>query len=289
MYTRLFNALSVAVCGLWYYDHEWPRGLHAATSVMSATKRYERPSLRPLRTLKTSTAISCSVVTDVTDRRVFLEVCKLLLFRELVLIERYSVSPYFGRLLEMNTVEVPDILLLRVLRGILLNFSAAFLRVMFLLACTCLLFYDLTRLFHVPIRHMKEVVKADGLWWTGWSCSVYKCIVSTILRHGHVNLKRVGLLFVGCNSVQSGSLLPAFWKHEVHSKRVNQLLSKLSNNLTHYTTCDKTVSVIASAVRTKKATSVCVYTQSLVCFLTDLGKYSRLDTGTLVWNMTQYH
>jgi hypothetical protein len=48
------------------------------------------------------------------------------------------------------------------------------------------------------------------------------------------------------------------------------------------TMCNKTVSFIASAVRTKKATSACVCTQSLVCFLTDLDKYSWLDTGTLV-------
>jgi hypothetical protein len=71
----------------------------------------------------------------------------LLLFREsLVLFERNSVSSYFGKLLEMNTVGVPDIPVLRVLRGILRNFSASFLRAMFVLACTFLLFYNtLTR------------------------------------------------------------------------------------------------------------------------------------------------
>jgi hypothetical protein len=53
--------------------------------------------------------------------------------------------------------------------------------------------------------------------------------------------------------------------------------------------CNKTVSFIASAVRTKKGTSVCVGTQTLVCFLTDLDKYSRQDTGTLVRNMMPYH
>jgi hypothetical protein len=56
-----------------------------------------------------------------------------------------------------------------------------------------------------------------------------------------------------------------------------------------FTTCNKIVSFIASAVRTKKVTSVCVCTQSLVCFLTDLDKYSRLDTGTLVRNMMLCH
>jgi hypothetical protein len=106
--------------------------------------------------------------------------------------------------------------------------------------------------------------------------------LNTILPSGGVSLYRVCLLFLGCNSVQSGSLLPTFWKHEVHSKWVNQLPSKLSNNLSDYTTCNKTVSVIASAVRTKKSTSVCVPTQSLICFLTNMDKYSRLDTGTLV-------
>jgi hypothetical protein len=89
--------------------------------------------------------------------------------------------------------------------------------------------------------------------------------------------------------VQSGSLLPTFWKQEVRSKWVNQLPSKLRNNLSDYTTCNKIVSFIASAVRTKKATSVCVSTQSLVCFLTDLDKYSQLDTGTLVRNVMLYH
>jgi hypothetical protein len=89
--------------------------------------------------------------------------------------------------------------------------------------------------------------------------------------------------------VQSGSLLPTFWKQEVHSKWVNQLPSKLSNSLSGYTMCNKTVSYIASAVRTKKVTSVFVCTQSLVCFLTDLCRYSWLDTGTLVRNMMLYH
>jgi hypothetical protein len=105
----------------------------------------------------------------------------------------------------------------------------------------------------------------------------------------HVNLYRVGLLLVGCNSVQSGSLLPTFWKQEVHSEWVNQLPLKLSNNLSDYTTCNKTVGFITSTVRTKKITSVCVSTPSLICFLTDLGRYSRLDTGTLVRNMMLYH
>jgi hypothetical protein len=103
-----------------------------------------------------------------------------------------------------------------------------------------------------------------------------------------VNLYRVGLLFLGCNAVQSGSLVPTFWKQEVHSKWMNQLPSKLRNNL-DYTTCNKTVSVIGSAVRTKKALSVCVCTQSLMCFLTDLGKYSRIGTGTLARSMMLYH
>jgi hypothetical protein len=73
--------------------------------------------------------------------------------------------------------------------------------------------------------------------------------------------------------VLSGSLVPTLWK---------QLLSKLSNSLSDYTTCIRTVSFIASAVKTKNATSVCVCTQSLACFLTDLGKYSRLGTVHLL-------
>jgi hypothetical protein len=51
--------------------------------------------------------------------------------------------------------------------------------------------------------------------------------VNTILRHRDVN------------SVHSGSLLPTFWKQEVHSEWVNQLPSKLSNSLSDCTTCDK--------------------------------------------------
>jgi hypothetical protein len=118
-------------------------------SVISATKRYERPRLRPLTTLRGLRPLGPVpqfLVALLLAIRFLLEVCKLLLFREsLVLFERNSVSPYFGRLLEMNTVGVPDIPVLRVLRGIHRNFSASFLRVMFLLACTFLLFYALTR------------------------------------------------------------------------------------------------------------------------------------------------
>jgi hypothetical protein len=67
-------------------------------------------------------------------------------FRELLVsFEGNSVSSDFDKLLEMNTVGVPDITRLRVLLGILLNFSAPHLRIMFLLACTFLLFYALTR------------------------------------------------------------------------------------------------------------------------------------------------
>jgi hypothetical protein len=76
--------------------------------------------------------------------------------------------------------------------------------------------------------------------------------LNTIFGNGGVSLYGVRLLFLGCNSVQSGSLLPTFWKQEVHSKWVNQLSSKLSNNLSDYTTCNMTVSVIASAVRQRK-------------------------------------
>jgi hypothetical protein len=81
--------------------------------------------------------------------------------------------------------------------------------------------------------------------------------------------------------VQSGRPLPTFWKQGVYSELVNQLLSKLSNSLSDYTTRNKTLSFIASALRTKEAT--------LVCFLTEMGIYSRLDTGTLVRNMMLYH
>jgi hypothetical protein len=59
----------------------------------------------------------------------------------LVLFERNSISSYFDKLPEANTVGVCDTIpLLQVLHGICLNFTASFLRVMLLLGCTLLLF-----------------------------------------------------------------------------------------------------------------------------------------------------
>jgi hypothetical protein len=46
-----------------------------------------------------------------------------------------------------------------------------------------------SRLLRIPIRFTKEVMRADYLWWTGWSCRVYKCIVNTVLRLRDVNLE----------------------------------------------------------------------------------------------------
>jgi hypothetical protein len=59
----------------------------------------------------------------------------------LVSFERNSVSSYFDKLPEATTVGVRDIIpLLLVLHGTRQNFTAPFLRVMFLLECTFLLF-----------------------------------------------------------------------------------------------------------------------------------------------------
>jgi hypothetical protein len=59
----------------------------------------------------------------------------------LISFERNSISSYFDKLPEANTVGVRDIFpLLQVLCGIRLNFAAPFLRVMFLLEYTFLLF-----------------------------------------------------------------------------------------------------------------------------------------------------
>jgi hypothetical protein len=86
--------------------------------------------------------------------------------------------------------------------------------------------------------------------------------------------------------VQSGSLLPTFCKQEVHSERVIQLPSKLKPQSGRL---HKILSFIVSVVRTQNPLHyVFCCTQSLVSFLTDLGKYSQLDTGTLVRNML-YH
>jgi hypothetical protein len=201
------------------------------------------------------TAISCSVITV----SFCLVICMGIVRDSLVWFERNSVSSYFYKVLEAHDVGFRDIIPpSQVLHGICLIFTAPFLRGMLLLDCTFYYFYTFSRLLHVPVRLIKEVVRADGLWWTGWSCRVYKCIVKYYLRHVDGNLYRVGLLFLGCNAVQSGSLGPTFLKQEVHSKLMNQLLSKQSNNL-YNTTYNKTVSFIASAVRTKKATSVCVH------------------------------
>jgi hypothetical protein len=104
--------------------HERPRGLRA---------------LRELRvtTLKTTARISCSVVSG---RNLFSKVYSLWVFcfrESLASFERNSISSYFDRLLDATTVGVRDIVsLLQVLLGILLNFSAPFLRVMLLFECT---------------------------------------------------------------------------------------------------------------------------------------------------------
>jgi hypothetical protein len=69
--------------------------------------------------------------------------CKLqVLYKEiLVSFERNSISSYFDKLLEANTVGVRDIIpLLQVLHGIRLNLTAPILRIMFLLECTFVLF-----------------------------------------------------------------------------------------------------------------------------------------------------
>jgi hypothetical protein len=146
------------------------------------------------------------------DIAFLMKVYKLWLFsrKSLVSFGRTSISSYFDKLLDVNTFGVRDINpVFQVLLGILLN--------------------------NPTYKGSRES------WWpvlTGWSFRVYRCIVNTVLPPRDVNLNRVGLLFLGCNSVQSGSLLPTFWMQEVHSKCVNELPSKLSNNLSDYTTCN---------------------------------------------------
>jgi hypothetical protein len=159
---------------------------------------------------------------------------------------------------------------------------------MYLLECTFLLFYTHSHFLHIPVQLNKG---SHESWWWSEVVEVIGCRNAQwiIFCGPAIWICRLGLLFLGYNSVQSGSLLLTYWKQEIHSKRVNQLPSKLSNNLSTYpdrTTRNKTRRFIVSAVRAKK---VCVWTQSLVFFLTDLGKYSQQDTGTLVRNMILYH
>jgi hypothetical protein len=90
-------------------------------------------------------------------------------------------------LLEADTVGVRAIPLLQVLLGIHLNSppfwaSCVYQNAHFYCSCT------LCRLLHIPARLVKEVMRIDGVWWTGWSCRVYKCVVNTILKFRDINL-----------------------------------------------------------------------------------------------------
>jgi hypothetical protein len=81
----------------------------------------------------------------------------------LQLLETHSTCTNFSKLSDTNSIRVHDIIpLLPVLIGIL-TFSASFLSLVFLLNCTFLQFMPLFRLFHIPVRHIKEAVIADGL------------------------------------------------------------------------------------------------------------------------------
>jgi hypothetical protein len=175
----------VRICGTCLHSYG-PDGRDLGISVSS------QPSQRPWRlwvgcdrcnTETTSNherpRVEQSLASSVPDSTPLVEVCELwVLFREsLGSFERNSISSYFDKFRDI-------ISLLQVLVGFLLNFAAPILRVMLPVECTFLLFYALSRLLHIPFRLVKEVVRADGLWWTGWSCRAYKCI----LRLCDVNL-----------------------------------------------------------------------------------------------------
>jgi hypothetical protein len=89
---------------------------------------------------------------------VFLMVLQVLCTELLVSFERNSVSSYFARLLEANTVGVRDIIpLLQVLHGIPLNFTAPIVKVMFLFECKVLLFLYVFS----PVTHTSPTCKGS--------------------------------------------------------------------------------------------------------------------------------
>jgi hypothetical protein len=45
-----------------------------------------------------------------------------------------------------------------------------------------------SRMLHMPSRLVKEVMRADGLWWSGWSCTVWNRTVNIVFRLRNVNL-----------------------------------------------------------------------------------------------------
>jgi hypothetical protein len=121
-----------------------------------------RPRANTRTTRTTRTTISCSVTTGHygplreirTTCKFVMEVCKLCgFFRESSgSFERNSISSYFDKFLEANT--------LGVLLGILLNF---FMMVMFLLECTYLLF---SYVFS-PVTHTSPTYKGSReSWWS---------------------------------------------------------------------------------------------------------------------------
>jgi hypothetical protein len=100
-----------------------------------------------------------ALASSVLDITLSVVLCKLwVLFRKsLGSFERSSISSYFDKFRDI----IP---LLQVLVGILLNFATPIVRVVFLVECTVILFYGLSRLLHIPIRIIKEIVRADGRW-----------------------------------------------------------------------------------------------------------------------------
>jgi hypothetical protein len=92
-------------------------------------------------------------------------VCKLwvvdIVRESLISFERNCISSYFDKLLGANTFGVRDIIpLLQVVHG--MRLTAAILRVIFFQHLYG--FYMFSRLLHIPIRLIKDVVRADGLW-----------------------------------------------------------------------------------------------------------------------------
>jgi hypothetical protein len=80
----------------------------------------------------------------------------------LVLFERNYISSYLDKLPEANTVGF--LILFRCCKLNMVKFTASFLRFMLYWNAHFYCFYTFSRLLHVPIRLIKEVVRVDGLW-----------------------------------------------------------------------------------------------------------------------------
>jgi hypothetical protein len=169
MYTSRGKALSVAIRG-----GEHSRSLKVAVQdlVFMAHPLYHL--------IHTSVDCRWTVVLDIAGHYVLNLLLKEVEWRKwgvwsLRSFERSSIYSYFDKLLEVSTFGVRDIRTWDISKVL----GALSVRHVRLQSFTVLTLFGL---LCVPGRLIKEAMRADGLWWTGWSCKVYKCIVNTFLR-----------------------------------------------------------------------------------------------------------